>query len=142
MPGIKRQFAPVLLGKWHASVQMQVFRDRNKLVAEVRDSAHLFFAPVRVIMNEFSRAVHQPASRDSDSESQKSSDNHYGRGPDNGLRLPAVDYPEIPLYPPGSALALAWRPANRQSSRPDPPRQGQRPAWSAGPRDSGKDCSA
>ncbi len=37
----------------------------NKLVEEVKDSAHLFFTPVRVIVNEFSKAVHQPP-RDSD----------------------------------------------------------------------------
>lgn len=43
----------------------------NKVVAEVKDSAHLFFTPVRVIVNEFTKAVQQP-SRDSDSESQKS----------------------------------------------------------------------
>lgn len=51
----------------------------SKLVAEVKDSAHLFFAPVRVIVNEFSRAVHQPtSSRDSDSESQKPGNDHFG----------------------------------------------------------------
>lgn len=31
-----------------------------KLVEEVRDSAHLFFAPVRVIVREFGRAVSEP----------------------------------------------------------------------------------
>jgi hypothetical protein len=50
----------------------------SKLVAEVKDSAHLFFAPVRVIVNEFSRAVHQPSERESGSDSQKSDNNHYG----------------------------------------------------------------
>jgi|GraSoi_2013_60cm_1033757.scaffolds.fasta_scaffold98602_2 hypothetical protein len=44
----------------------------NKLVAEVKDSAHLFFTPVRVIVTEFNRAVHQPTSHDSGPESQKS----------------------------------------------------------------------
>ncbi len=43
----------------------------NKLVAEVKDSAHLFFTPVRVIVTEFTRAVHQPASDDCGSESRK-----------------------------------------------------------------------
>ena len=43
----------------------------NKLVEEVKDSAHLFFTPVRVIVNEFSKAVHQ-SSRDSEPENQKS----------------------------------------------------------------------
>jgi hypothetical protein len=41
----------------------------DKVVAEVKDSAHLFFTPVRVIVNEFTKAVHQPSR---DSESQKS----------------------------------------------------------------------
>ena len=31
MPDIKRQFAPVLLGKRHVQTQMTVFRDRNYL---------------------------------------------------------------------------------------------------------------
>lgn len=44
----------------------------NKLVAEVKDSAHLFFTPVRVIVNEFSRAVHQPSAPAPDSEKPKS----------------------------------------------------------------------
>jgi hypothetical protein len=29
MHDIKRQFAPVLLRKWHASTQILLFRDRN-----------------------------------------------------------------------------------------------------------------
>jgi hypothetical protein len=41
----------------------------DKVVAEVKDSAHLFFTPVRVFVNEFTKAVHQPSR---DSESQKS----------------------------------------------------------------------
>jgi hypothetical protein len=32
----------------------------NKVVAEVKDSAHLFFTPVRVIVSEFTKAVQQP----------------------------------------------------------------------------------
>lgn len=42
----------------------------SKVVAEVKDSAHLFFTPVRVIVNEFNKAVQQP-SRDSSSKEQK-----------------------------------------------------------------------
>lgn len=38
----------------------------EKIVAEVKDSAHLFFTPVRVIVNEFTRAVHEPSRSDSE----------------------------------------------------------------------------
>jgi hypothetical protein len=47
----------------------------NKVVAEVKDSAHLFFTPVRVIVNEFNKAIQQP-SRDSSSDSQSQQDVH------------------------------------------------------------------
>ena len=43
----------------------------SKVVVEVKDSARLFFTPVRVIVSEFSKAVQQP-SHDSEPESTKS----------------------------------------------------------------------
>ena len=50
----------------------------NKVVAEMKDSAHLFFTPVRVIVSEFSKAIHQP-SRDLESEGKSRKGPTHGR---------------------------------------------------------------
>jgi hypothetical protein len=51
----------------------------SKLVTEVKDSAHLFFTPVRVIVTEFSKAVHQSSTtREAGSESEPPGDNKCG----------------------------------------------------------------
>jgi hypothetical protein len=49
----------------------------GKIVAEMKDSAHLFFTPVRVIVTEFSRAVNEPTPRAPDPESPKSDSQKY-----------------------------------------------------------------
>jgi len=51
----------------------------EKIVAEVKDSAHLFFTPVRAIVSEFTRAVHEPARPTSEPKGQPPADNSkYG----------------------------------------------------------------
>jgi hypothetical protein len=51
----------------------------EKIVAEVKDSAHLFFTPVRVIVNEFTRAVQQPSHHEAEPKGHVPSDTEkYG----------------------------------------------------------------
>jgi hypothetical protein len=51
----------------------------SKIVEEVKDSAHLFFTPVRVIVNEFNRAVHQQQPHQSGADKKPNEDPNYGR---------------------------------------------------------------
>ncbi|WP_409188350.1 hypothetical protein [Bradyrhizobium sp. RDM4] len=53
----------------------------EQIVAEVKDSAHLFFTPVRAIVNEFTRAVHDSARAKPEPKGHPSNDTpKYGAG--------------------------------------------------------------